>query len=507
MPAQARRRVLIVRDEHTSNDALEQRFRVFGVQVHSAQGVASGCAMLRTHDFAAVVANLDTPDERALAILRAAGRGRPPARVIALIDAKGPGGPVFAAVRNVAFRCLSADAPDDEIEQSVREAITDYEEAIARRAASPSRSVSRAPSGGSRDPAHRPRPADPPDLLNASSLEALTIVAAREAFRVIAQLQPAGTLDSWFVLWPADGEERLTHATRSNGEPQADPPLQLARDAREQSRALALPESSDGGATAAVPVRGDMAVLGVLLTRLPRGAQVSGAHTAALYVVADRIAATQRHLEREQERQRAAGAVCEALLRALELRSPALVAHARRVALLATELAREAELQASPSEILDLERAALLHDIGTLATSDAPSTGGGDASGQLDGGRQAADGYHIIRGVPSLEGTADLVHAFDERWDGSGRPRALAGRNIPFAARILAVAEAWDSMTAELPSGDPVAREEAVTHIRAGSGMRFDPWVVRAFERISGRWASREASDPIVDQPEREDAA
>ncbi len=48
MPAQARRGVLIVRDEHTSNDALEQRFRVFGVQVHSAQRVASGCAMLRT---------------------------------------------------------------------------------------------------------------------------------------------------------------------------------------------------------------------------------------------------------------------------------------------------------------------------------------------------------------------------------------------------------------------------------------------------------------------------
>ena len=76
MPVQARRRVLIVRDEHASDDALDQQLRVPGVQVHSAQGVASGCAMLRTHDFAVVVANLDIPDERALAIIRAAGRGR-----------------------------------------------------------------------------------------------------------------------------------------------------------------------------------------------------------------------------------------------------------------------------------------------------------------------------------------------------------------------------------------------------------------------------------------------
>ncbi len=506
MPAQARRRVLIVRDQHASNDALDQQLRVLGVQVHFAQGVASGCAMLRTHDFAVVVANLDTPDERALAIMRAAGRGRPPARVIALIDSKGPGGPVFAAVRNVAFRCLNSDAPDDEIEQSVREALTDFEGAIARRAASPSRSVSNA-AGGSRGPTRSLRPADPPDLLNAGSIEALAIAAAREAFRVIAELQPAGTLESWFVSWLADGDEVLTHATRSNGEPREAAPLQLARDAREQSRALALPEDRSGGATAAVPVRGDMAVLGVLLTRLPRGAQVSGAHTAALYTVADRIAATRRHLERELERRQAADAACDALLRALELRSPALVAHARRVALLAIELAREVGLQASPSEILDLERAALLHEIGMLATSDPPPPGGAGASGQLDAGQQAADGYHIIRDVPSLEGAADLVHAFHERWDGSGRPRALAGRNIPFAVRILAVAETWDQMTVGLPGEETVAREAAVTQIRAGSGMRFDPWVVRAFERIAERWVSSEAPDLILDQRERDDAA
>lgn len=507
MPAQARRRVLIVRDQHASNDALDQQLRVSGVQVHSAQGVASGCAMLRTHDFAAVVANLDIPDERALAITRAAGRGRPPARVIALIDPKGPGGPVLAAVRNVAFQCLSADAPDEEIERSIRDAIADYEAAIARRTAGPSRRVSNVSAGGPREPAARLRPADPPDLLNAGSIEALTIVAAREAFRVLAELQPAGTLESWFVWWPADAEELLTHATRSNGELQEAAPLQLARDAREQSRAVALPENRSGGATAAVPVRGDMAVLGVLLTRLPRGAQISGAHTAALYTVADRIAATQRHLERELERRQTADAACEALLRALELRSPELVAHARRVALLAIELARGVGLQASPSEILDLERAALLHEIGILGASDASLPVAAGASGQLNAGRHAADGYHIIRDIPSLEGVADLVHGFHERWDGSGQPRALAGRNIPLAVRILAVAEAWDRMTDGLLGGEPVAREEVVTSIRAGSGTQFDPWVVRAFERISGRWVSRERPVPILDQPERDDAA
>jgi HD-GYP domain-containing protein (c-di-GMP phosphodiesterase class II) len=437
-----------------------------------------------------------------LAIMRAAGRGRPPVPVVALIDSGAAAGPVLTAVQNVAFECFPSGAADAEIEQSVHEAVDDYESALGRRStAPPARRLSPAAAGpreradGVGEPmgAERPPPAGPVGLLNADSIEALMIVAPREAFRAIASFHPTGPLNTWFAAWPAEGEERVSHASRSSGVEPGEPPLQLARDAREASRALALPEDATSGALAGVPVRGDLAVLGVLLVRLPGGAQMTPGHTAALYSVADRVAATHRHLERMQERRRAVDGACEALLTALALRAPERAAHARRVVPLAAELGRELGIHGGSIEMLELERAALLCSIGSLAVPrEFPAATAHDVAQR---GEEQSAAYSILREVPSLEGVADVVHAAREQWDGGGEPRGLAGRNIPFPSRIIAVAEAWDDLV--IGSGDrpPVSADRATTLVAADAGTRFDPWVIRAFERIAGRWATAERGE------------
>jgi HD-GYP domain-containing protein (c-di-GMP phosphodiesterase class II) len=74
-----------------------------------------------------------------------------------------------------------------------------------------------------------------------------------------------------------------------------------------------------------------------------------------------------------------------------------------------------------------------------------------------------------------------IVRATHERWDGGGYTDGLAGPEIPLAARIIAVCDAFSAMTSVRPYRLPVGRERALAEFRSGSGTQFDPDVVDAF--------------------------
>jgi hypothetical protein len=76
---------------------------------------------------------------------------------------------------------------------------------------------------------------------------------------------------------------------------------------------------------------------------------------------------------------------------------------------------------------------------------------------------------------------AEIVRSHHERWDGRGYPDGLAGREIPLAARIMAVVDAYDAMRSRRPYKQPIPHEEAMRQIVQQSGTHFDPMVVRAF--------------------------
>lgn len=181
-------------------------------------------------------------------------------------------------------------------------------------------------------------------------------------------------------------------------------------------------------------------------------------------------------------------ATVEALARALELhdyrrgRFGETSSHTARVTQLALRLAE----QVAPELALDPQLAYgfRLHDIGMIGVSNVTLLKPGALSpAEVDEIREHPWlGERIVAPVPALGGLArQVIACHHERWDGSGYPRGLRGSEIPIAARIFAVVDAYDAMTNDQPYRDALSEEEARDEIQAKAGLEFDPDVVAAF--------------------------
>jgi len=156
--------------------------------------------------------------------------------------------------------------------------------------------------------------------------------------------------------------------------------------------------------------------------------------------------------------------------------------HAQRVADLAEATARILQ----PREEHSLVRVAgLLHDIGkigipeTILHKPGPLT---EEEWQIMQ-RHPAMGYHILHQIGGVfERLAHIVIAHHEWWNGRGYPNRLVKTAIPFLARVLAVADCFDTMTSLRPYRHmPLTVSEAKSELRRGAGSQFDPCVVGAF--------------------------
>jgi HD-GYP domain-containing protein (c-di-GMP phosphodiesterase class II) len=129
--------------------------------------------------------------------------------------------------------------------------------------------------------------------------------------------------------------------------------------------------------------------------------------------------------------------------------------------------------------------AGVLHDIGKLGISDAVLL----KLGPLDPGewdevrRHPEIGARILEHA-NLRDVASWVLAHHERLDGTGYPLGLEHDAIPLEGRILAVADAYEAMTADRPYRRALAEADARAELHRGTGTQFDPVVVEAFERV-----------------------
>jgi response regulator RpfG family c-di-GMP phosphodiesterase len=169
------------------------------------------------------------------------------------------------------------------------------------------------------------------------------------------------------------------------------------------------------------------------------------------------------------------------LLKVLNERSPGVLDDLNRVARLAVATAEAMAL--SEDEVERIELAARLHDVGTLAISDAIMNKPGSLMEQEWAVMRTHPevGQRILAAAPSLAHAARLVRFHHERFDGRGYPDGLAGEDIPLGARIVAVCAAFVAMMRHRPFSDAITVEEALAEIGKCSGSQFDPRVADVF--------------------------
>jgi putative nucleotidyltransferase with HDIG domain len=170
-------------------------------------------------------------------------------------------------------------------------------------------------------------------------------------------------------------------------------------------------------------------------------------------------------------------------------RDAATCCHSKATGEWARRLATALGLSAEATAFVEL--CAVLHDIGKISTPDAILFKEGPLTGdEWDVMRDhAAAGARVLSGIPSLQRCAMIVRAHHERWDGRGYPDGLAGTNVPFEARLVAVADAFHAMISDRPYRKAMPPRRALEILKGGAGTQWDPQIVDAMVALFDRSA------------------
>jgi hypothetical protein len=173
-----------------------------------------------------------------------------------------------------------------------------------------------------------------------------------------------------------------------------------------------------------------------------------------------------------------------ALIEAVEAKDPYTRGHSERVHHIAMEIGRALRLPAR--ELDNLFWGSLLHDVGKIGIPDAVL---------CKPGRLTRDeftfimvhperSYEILRHIDRLKGAVPGARHHQEKYDGTGYPHGLAGNDIPYNARIIAVADTYDSITSSRAYRAGRSHEVAMAEIVRCAGTQLDPGVVAVFETV-----------------------
>jgi putative nucleotidyltransferase with HDIG domain len=171
----------------------------------------------------------------------------------------------------------------------------------------------------------------------------------------------------------------------------------------------------------------------------------------------------------------------EALGDALDLKDAETEGHSKRVTAFTIAIARAMGLE--DDEIRVIARGAFLHDIGKMAIPDSVLRKPGPLTQEevMIMREHCLRGYQMVSKIPFLADAAEIVHAHQERWDGSGYPRGLRGDEIPLGARIFSIADTLDAITSDRPYRAAQSYQAAREEIERWSGRQFDPAIVQVF--------------------------
>lgn len=184
---------------------------------------------------------------------------------------------------------------------------------------------------------------------------------------------------------------------------------------------------------------------------------------------------------------------------AIDAKDPYTRGHSDRVARVSVRLAQE--LGCDDTTLRTLYLAGLLHDVGKIGIDDGVLRKPGKLTdGEYEHIKTHVEiGYRILRGLKKMGHLLPVVLHHHESWDGKGYPFGLSGTNIPYLARIVAVADAYDAMASDRPYRKGMEDEKLDGIFRSGAGVQWDPDVVAAFFRARDdiRLISQRNPDPI----------
>lgn len=173
----------------------------------------------------------------------------------------------------------------------------------------------------------------------------------------------------------------------------------------------------------------------------------------------------------------------------IEAKDPYTRGHSERVAVYAVKLAKELGL--SKDDQILLKRAGLLHDIGKIGIPgiilNKPSELTEDELKEIN--KHSVISENILRPLKFASNIIPIIRYHHERWDGSGMPDGLKGKEIPLLARILMIADIYDALTTDRPYRSKLSMEEALETLHHDSNKVCDPELVIKFDNLIRKYS------------------
>jgi PAS domain S-box-containing protein len=173
--------------------------------------------------------------------------------------------------------------------------------------------------------------------------------------------------------------------------------------------------------------------------------------------------------------------------KALELRDYETEGHTQRVMDMTMKLAESYGI--TGAELVKIRYGTLLHDIGKIGIPDSILFKPGPLNEEEWEVMRRHPMYaqRILAHIPYLQDSLDIPFSHHEKWDGSGYPRGLKGKNIPLSARLFAVVDVWDGLRSNRHYRSGWPDEDVIRYIQDQSGKHFDPQVVEVFLCLLGQ--------------------
>jgi putative nucleotidyltransferase with HDIG domain len=172
--------------------------------------------------------------------------------------------------------------------------------------------------------------------------------------------------------------------------------------------------------------------------------------------------------------------------------------HTRSVVVLAHQVGEAMGLD--EAVMREVEFGALLHDVGKISIpNELINKQGALSDHEWELMKTHADeGARLLERIGGvLEDVGQIVRHHHEHWDGSGYPHGLAGEEIPLAARVISVCDAFHAMTSDRSYREAMTRERALAELRANAGSQFDPAVVEVVVGVVASWEPEPLPSPL----------